>query len=173
VPVLDLRIGASRLREIAAEKSGLTQLAAPATTAAPAIEAPRPDYQAQADEITDLDTLGNLWRGAAAAGHLTEELKTYLTVRSNEIKAAAPVADHGEPVEAEIVPDSQPDGDADPDAIWIQIVTEGGRQGFTTHGLREDFAQSMGGVTADSASAAELQHYLGILRGRGTEAVSA
>lgn len=173
VPVLDLRIGASRLREIAAEKSGLTQLAAPATTTAAAIEAPRPDYQAQADEITDLDTLGNLWRAAAAAGHLTEELKTYLTVRSNEIKAAAPAADAGEPVEAEIVPDSQPDGDADPDTIWIQIVTEGGRQGFTTSDLQEDFAQSMGGVTADSASAAELQHYLGILRGRGTEAVSA
>lgn len=76
-----------------------------------------------------------------------------------------------EVVEAEIVEDPPNDSEY---ALWQRIVDEGTRQGFSTEDLREDFAQCMGGVTADSASTAELEHYLGVLTGRGQgEAVRA
>jgi hypothetical protein len=61
-------------------------------------------------------------------------------------------------VDAEIVPESA-------DAIWQRIVAVGQEQGMTVADVEDDFAERMEGLTSDSASAAELQHYLGLLTG--------
>jgi hypothetical protein len=56
--------------------------------------------------------------------------------------------------------------DEDADTIWARIVNVGGERGFTLPDLQDDFAASMGGLTADSASAEELDAYLKILTAR-------
>ncbi|MEV5001987.1 hypothetical protein [Nocardioides sp. LML1-1-1.1] len=94
------------------------------------------------------------------------EITAAFKARADQIKAsqeqgASPAAD--EPVEAELVPEEAThtaDPGLDADAIWQQIVTEAGRQGMTSADVQDHFAQVMQGLTADSASAAELAHYL-------------
>ncbi|WGX98764.1 hypothetical protein [Nocardioides sp. L-11A] len=78
-------------------------------------------------------------------------------------------------VEAELVPDPAPqdapqaasdagtpqaDPGPDADAVWQQIVNEAGQHGMTLADVQDHFTKVMGGLTCDSASAAELQHYL-------------
>jgi len=168
VPVLDLQIGAARLREIVAEKSGLA-LAAPGT-AAPAIEAPKTadtpqrDYKAEADDVTALDALSDLWRQASVAGALDDDLRGYLTARADQIKAqAAPQANPDGTYDAEVVEEppvpSDPAAQADPDAIWHQILARTGQLGWDLTKTQADFAASIG-VDSGEASTGELQTYL-------------
>lgn len=160
VPVLDLQIGRARLLEIASEKAGLS-IEAPTATAA--IEAPATvtiDYRAIADTLLDLGSLTGLWAQARENGHLTEEVKAYLTNRADQIKAT----EAEEPVDAEIVDDTA--ATADPDVIWQQILKAGADEGMTLADVQDDFAREMKGLTADSAGAPELQHYLDILTRR-------
>jgi len=162
VPVLDLHIGAQRLREIVAEKSG--QALPPAEGAGAleqgqraAIEAPRPDYLAQAQEASTIDTVRAIWKKANDAGHMTDQLNAELKQVGDALLAAAKAAqqpDADGAFEAEVVDD----GDAD--AIWQQVLLAGGRREMSTEDLTEDFAAFSGGVTASTASAAELSAYL-------------
>lgn len=56
-----------------------------------------------------------------------------------------------------------------PDEIWRRAVAVGGQHGLSVDNLRIDFAERMGGLLPESATAAELQHYLQLL----TEEVAA
>lgn len=173
VPTLDIGITAGQALQ---GSSGGGQMAVEAPQpAAAAIAAPRPGYEAMAAAVTSIPQLQELWRQAVAAGHLDDNLKALLTARANELKAAAE-APAAEPdvdgvVDGEVVPDppapADPAVEVDPDAVWQQIVTEGGRQGYSLPDLQDHFSEVMGGLTADSASGAELQAYLEKLRSGG------
>ncbi|WP_278255629.1 hypothetical protein [Nocardioides convexus] len=137
-------------------------------------------YADRMAECTDLDALQAVWTDMVAARLVgtqapsnpqadpakVAEITAAFKARADQIKAsgqqaAPPTTD--EPVEAEIVPEEPThtaDPGADPDTVWQQIVTEAGRQGMTLADVQDHFAQVMQGLTADSASAAELQHYL-------------
>lgn len=62
--------------------------------------------------------------------------------------------------------------DVDPDMVWQQILAAAGRMSppMTTAEVQGNFQQRMGGLMAESAGAAELQHYLGLLTGQGVAA---
>ncbi|MWA08828.1 recombination directionality factor [Streptomyces sp. BA2] len=64
-----------------------------------AIEAPRPDYLAEAEGALTPDDVGDVYRRAFAAGHLNDELIADLKEISDRLKAEA------EPVDAELEPE--------------------------------------------------------------------
>jgi hypothetical protein len=67
-----------------------------------AIEAPRPDYLADADAALTVDDVQDVYRAAHAAGHLTDDLIAALKVRADAIKAedeSGPDEDGAYPVE--------------------------------------------------------------------------
>lgn len=173
VPVLDLRIGAARLREIAAEKSGTAEIASPASpavsgaTSTTAIAATRPDYAAVAETLLDVDSVRDLWEQAKQAGHLDDGVKAALTSRVEAIRArldetpAEPQAQAAGPpagdvdgvVDAELV-------EPDADAVWADVVAAAGQLGMVTADLEEDVKTFLGGTSAAEASGTELQLYL-------------
>lgn len=189
VPVLDLQIGTARLREIANAKSGMAAIEAPGGAAvgeAPAaLSGPRPDYLAIAKANRDLDEIRDLWRQAKAAGHLTDELSKSLQDLASEIEQSYAAARAPQPsqvdedgaVDAVIVEDqpapTAPVGADDADAVWQQILAEGGHQGMSLADVNDDFAAVMGGLMADDASASELSAYLVQLQARRNEQVPA
>ncbi|VXB83110.1 hypothetical protein [Aeromicrobium sp. 9AM] len=125
VPVLDLQIGAAKLREIVEAKSGIgNELEAGASSGAAAIEAKRPDYLALATEAGDVDAVREQWTKAADAGHLTDDLKQALT----DLAKTLHPTDDQEPVEGEPVLDP-------PDVLWQKCVTVAGTLGWTTDQL--------------------------------------
>lgn len=82
-----------------------------------AIEAPRPDYLADADAALTVDDVQDVYRAAHAAGHLTDELVAALKTRAEDLKAeeqqaedeaAGPDEDGAYPVE--VVEDSESAG---------------------------------------------------------------
>lgn len=161
VPIIEIDVTPAQLM------AGRGRVAAPALTGGPvgdtpALAAAGPDYVALAADVESSEEIRDIWRQANAAGHMTEGLNQHLAKRAQELDAAnepdSAAVDEDGAVEAEIV------GDGDPDAVWAEIVKVGGEQGYTLPDLNDDFAQQMGGLTADSASAGELAHYLGILR---------
>jgi hypothetical protein len=168
VPIIEIDVTPAQLM------AGHGRVAAPAlvggpVTSAPALAAAGPDYVAIAGEATTADEIRAIWRQASAAGHMTQGLSDHLVKRAAELEPAPAVespadqpVDEDGAVEAVIVPDAEPQADPGPDAdaVWQQIVTEAGRQGMTLPDVQDHFAQVMGGLTCDSASAAELQHYL-------------
>ncbi|AIY17752.1 hypothetical protein GUY44_06965 [Pimelobacter simplex] len=168
VPIIEIDVTPAQLM------AGHGRVAAPAlaggpVTSAPALAAAGPDYVALAAEATDAEEIRELWRQANAAGHMTQGLNEHLVRRAAELPdpaaAAAPAeqaVDEDGAVEGEVVGDDTPVADPGPDAdaIWQRIVTEAGQQGMTLPDVQDHFAQVMGGLTCDSASAAELQHYL-------------
>jgi len=170
VPVLDLHIGAQRLREIVAEKSGQALPAggqeALEQGQRAAIEAPKtdvPDYLAQAQAASTVETVQAIWRKAHAAGHLTDQLAAELKIVGDTLIAAAapaPQPDAEGVVDAEIVPDG------DEDAIWQQILNATGQQGMGLSETQEAYASFSGGVSAATATAAELQAFLIHLAGQ-------
>jgi hypothetical protein len=150
VPVLDLRIGQARLREIVQSVSGGQELEAAAGATAPELEAPRPNYRGAADNALDVDTVRDLWTQASEAGHLDADLKAYLTAQVEALDAV--IVDNA--------------GAGDPDVVWQQIVSAAAAQGLTNLAdLQDHFAATMGGLTADSASAADMTRYLHLLTG--------
>jgi hypothetical protein len=191
VPVLDLRIGVARLREIVAEKSGMStpELEAPAQQR-PAIEAPKTSgdvdlfvpFFEQLDDVASLDAMRELWDKARAANlvgtgsQATPRALEWVEVwkaKAHTIKApdTEPAADADGVVDAEFTEDQPPNDGADPDTVWQQILLAGAQQGLDTLDvLTDNFKQRMGGLLPDDASAAELQAYLGILTGQGAAA---
>jgi len=172
VPVLDLKIGAAKLREIVADKAGLTEL--PSTGSAPAIAAaPTPDYYALAEMAGDAEAVRDVWRQASASGHLDNALKAHLTRRAesfeqpSEIAAASAAApqepDEDGAVDGEIV--DEHDGPSAQE-LWQQIVAVGGEQGMSMWdiegGLKSDYD-----VAPFNATAEQLAGYLQSLQGQG------
>jgi hypothetical protein len=173
VPVLDLRIGASRLREIAAEKSGLTEISAPAADAPKALGSSAGDgdlYEPYFEEVEDADSLnslGQIWERmkaenlvgthATPSPRATEFFEAFKAraalVKPTDTTQSQPDADGV--VDAEIVPDA---GDAD--AVWNEILRVGGEQGMSLGDVEDHFASQMGGLSSAEASAAELSAYL-------------
>jgi len=141
VPVLDLRIGAHRLREIAEAVAGGAQLEAAAGTSALAIEAPSSggsedappvdnpddyaDWREQVREASSLDELGSIWRRMVAEKLVgTEatmtpsaaEFVAFFKDRGRQVPQHPPTAagpDADGIVDAELVPD-QPEPAAAP-----------------------------------------------------------
>ena len=174
VPVLDLQIGTARLREIVAEKSGVTELAGP--TAAPALEAATPLQTAQAQEAATEVAIPTPEQIAAATLGLAMGMVTYLeqhglsehpaTVAARARVAALssdPQPDAEGVYEAEVVEQpatTPPAGELDPDAVWAQVLKAASDvHGWGLSEVLEDFKKAMG-IIADEASAAELQAYL-------------
>ena len=189
VPYLDLHVTKQRLVEIAGHMTGgVAEVEAPAQAAAPALAAPSlaPESAAPAVEMPsdahlnglDVDGLRGVWEWASAQGVLdVDDLRGRITARVEALRTAqsqAPaqppvqaVPDEDGAVDAELVPDEPTPAPAESeDVIWQRIVEAAGQRGVGLADLQDDFAQAMGGVTADSASAAELQHYLGLLQER-------
>ncbi|MFE1192871.1 hypothetical protein ACFW6E_08730 [Streptomyces olivaceoviridis] len=79
-----------------------------------AIEAPRPDYLADAEAALTVDDVQDVYRAAHAAGHLTDDLIAALKKRADEVKAEAEKRNAGPDedgaYEAEVVdePPAQP-----------------------------------------------------------------
>lgn len=79
------------------------------TRAVAAIEAPRPDYLADADGALTVDDVQDVYRAAFAAGHLTDDLIAALKVRADAIKA-----------------ESQKDPEPDADGVYpVEFVEDG------------------------------------------------
>lgn len=187
VPVLDLRIGQARLREIVQSVAGGTaELEAPASAGVAAIEAPAassgPNMPTDADlDARDEPGLRKIWDWADNAGFLdTDNLRERITsrvqrLRSAETPAAPPAAapaaataaapDEDGVVEAELVPTPGTDPATPPatggeDAIWAQILKLcSERRGWSLDQVSADFVSSMG-MAASVATAGELSAYL-------------
>ncbi|WP_248582570.1 hypothetical protein [Nocardioides sp. InS609-2] len=176
VPIIEVDVTPAQLM------AGHGRVAAPALAGGPVAETPAlaaagPDYVALAADLETADEIRSLWIRANEAGHMTQGLSDHLAKRAEEIKvaaqqpvasppaaapAAAAVPDADGIVDAQLV--DPPTGE-DEDAIWQRIVSEAGKRGMSLPDLQDHFASLMGGVTSDSASAAELTHYLGLLTG--------
>lgn len=192
VPVLDLRIGQARLREIVAQKSG-AELEAPsaaaalpagqqqAPTGAPALAAPKAEVRMPTDAALaamDEPKLKEVWDWATAQGVLDHEgLRDRLAARVAAVRAEAASAPGPTPapvsmpdadgvVDAEVVESPAP---MNADAVWQQILKVQGERGLTLDEITDDFSRVMGGLLADDASEAELSMYLA----RAAEQVSA
>ncbi|MDV9194347.1 recombination directionality factor [Streptomyces sp. Wh19] len=82
-----------------------------------AIEAPRPNYLAQAEGALTVDDVQDVYRNAHAAGHLNDELVAALKKRADDLKAETPMpipATEPEPDEegaydVEVLDDAEPD----------------------------------------------------------------
>lgn len=183
VPVLDLKIGAARLREVVAAKSGGTaELGGP--TERPALSAgsaagegsaaepatggdvsiPTPEQIAEAD-LTTLRRMQDYLGQHGISDHpAMKALLQRIDVLEDHEDDQQPDADgvvEGEWTEDPPGSSSAPEADAE--AVWQQILFAAGERGMSTPDLEDDFARRMGGVTSDSASVSELQHYLGLL----------
>lgn len=163
VPVLDLQIGSARLKEIVAEKSGVRELSggsAPALEAngggVAAIEAARPDYLAQAQDASTLETVQAIWRKARDAGHMTDELNAQLQIIGNRFVAPAPGPDVDGAYDAVVVDEGAA---AAADMAWQRVLMVAGRAGLTRDETDGEYAQFSGGELPASASAEQLDAF--------------
>ncbi|GEP38853.1 hypothetical protein NPS01_25160 [Nocardioides psychrotolerans] len=200
VPVLDLQIGAARLREIVAEKSGTTtelegptqgRAALPAgsskTTAEPD---PYDAFFARVAAAASTDDLIVIWDQGKAAHLLGPaapqnqrhvDLVAAWKARAHDLKdaatqpapaqPAAAVPDEDGVVDAEIVPDTA--AGPSEDEVWQQILKAGGEQGMSLPDVEDGYNAFSGGLMSAEASAGELQAYLQHLVARQDQAVPA
>lgn len=148
---------------------------------APATEDRYTPYFAEVEQAGSLDGLGEIWSRMAAEKLVgtqatpsarAEEFVAAFKARAAKVKPTAAEPDADGIVEGEIVADGEaggsnadlPAGTGDADAIWGEILRVGGEQGMDLPTVSDDFAQRMGGLTANEASAEELAVYLGKLR---------
>lgn len=188
VPVLDLQIGAARLREIVAEKSGTTtELEAPAqgraalpagSSTPPAGPDPYDAWFARVAAASSTDDLVVIWDEGKAARVLGPEapksqkhadLVAAWKTRAHDLKEAAPAPAAAQPdedgvVDAEIVPDPATGPSAD--EVWQQILKAGGEQGMSLPDVEDGYNEFSGGLMSAEASAGELQAYLQHLTAR-------
>jgi hypothetical protein len=175
VPVLDLKIATHRLRELVEAKVNGAAGLPSADGERPALEAAKtpgedpyePYFErlAAATTVAECQVLWAEMRDEHLVGSQAE-----ITARSQEFfeafKAKGTELNAGDPAEAnpdgtydaELVPD--PQGDADADAVWQQVLLAGGERGMELDQVLEDFKARMGGLLPDDASASELQSYL-------------
>ncbi|MFF5404563.1 hypothetical protein ACFY8K_17020 [Streptomyces misionensis] len=109
VVVVELR-GVTPRQALAGPMTATTALD-PAGQARAAIEAPRPDYLADAQAALTVDDVQDVYRAAHSAGHLTDDLIAALKQRANDLKTEdqgpGPDEDGAYPVEVVETP-SQP-----------------------------------------------------------------
>lgn len=112
-----------------------------------------PECQALWTEMVQAKLMGT----QAEASARTAEFLAAFTAKGAELNPDAPVEPNADGTyDAKLVDDA--------DAVWEQIIAEGGRLGMGLGDLQDGFAEHMGGLTADSASAGELAQYLEHLR---------
>jgi hypothetical protein len=113
VVVVELR-GVTPRQALAGPMNAATALAPGASSqAVAAIEAPRPDYLAEAEGALTVDDVQDVYRTAHAAGHLTDELVAALKARADALKAESekrqsPEPDEDGAYEVEVVDESAP-----------------------------------------------------------------
>lgn len=164
VPVLDLRIGTERLKEIVAEKSGtpaaLSAGSAPALSSGstPALGSSVPDYLAQAQDASAFETVVAIRGKAETEGHLTPELDAQLKVVADSLRqAAAQVPDADGAIDADVV---DPEGAAAAaDMAWQQVLAVAGRAGFSLDETKGEYAEWSQGLSADDATAEQLDAF--------------
>ncbi|MER8233524.1 hypothetical protein [Streptomyces sp. NPDC094049] len=123
VVVVELR-GVTPRQALAGPMTAATALDPTGARAVAAIEAPRPDYLADADGALTVDDVQDVYRAANAAGHLTDDLVAKLASRAKELKAEAeeqgrnPEPDEDGAYPAEVVEDDDPAG-------WPEVAAPG------------------------------------------------
>lgn len=167
VPVLDLQIGAAKLREIVNERAGLAELEAPAASSTPALEAPSTSTSAPAVTIPTPEQIAAA--DLVTLRRMTDYLHSHGLGEHPARRAALARIDFLEDHEDD-APQPNPDGTydaqivedqgADPDMVWQQILAATGRLGWSLEKTQSDFISSMGGLDPGAASATELQAYL-------------
>jgi len=116
VVVVELR-GVTPRQALAGPMNAATALD-PGGQARAAIEAPRPNYLANAEAALTVDDVQDVYRAAFAAGHLTDDLIAALKERADEVKAEA--TKRAEP-SGEDVPDEE--------GVYVaEVVDDGERQ---------------------------------------------
>ncbi|WP_293783593.1 hypothetical protein [uncultured Aeromicrobium sp.] len=160
VPVLDLQIGAAKLREVVAQASGIGELAASESSGAPAIEASHPPKptRADVDACDDLDVLRSMWQ------HADPDLRQVIQAKAKSIEAAyaaaqAPTTPAVEPnpdgtYEAQVVDDSD-----DAAQQWQQLVTKAGKLGWTLWQLEEEVSKRFGGIVLQDVTAEQMREF--------------
>lgn len=172
VPVLDLQIGAARLREIAAAKSSGGELAPAGGQQAiesgrPQIEAstaaaadPFAEYAVRVEAAQSHDDLKAVWADALA--------ENLVGTKSPASEARGRFFDAFQARSQALAPKVEPDADGavdaqvveDADAVWQQVLKVAGEQGMTQSDIAVDYAQFSGGETLAAADAGQLQAYL-------------
>ncbi|MEU9861288.1 hypothetical protein AB0D99_10450 [Streptomyces sp. NPDC047971] len=89
-----------------------------------AIEAPRPDYLADAEAALTVDDVQDVYRDAHAAGHLTDELVERLKARADELKAEQQAEDEAGPDEDGAYPVEVVEDGSEP-AAWPAVAAPG------------------------------------------------
>lgn len=122
VVVVELR-GVTPRQALAGPLSAAAALDPTGARAVAAIEAPRPDYLADAGAALTVDDVQDVYRTAHAAGHLSDELVAALKERADELKAEQQQAEDEGPDEdgaydAEVVEDDAP-------AAWPAVAAPG------------------------------------------------
>lgn len=175
VPVLDLQIGAAKLREVVAAKSGVAEIEAPASTGAPAIEAapatqapPEPTAE-QVAGCSDQETLRAMWKVSGPERKAQIEARvTALNTPAAEPAATAPVE---EVVEGEVVEDELPTETVpDKEDLWQRCMLTAGKIKMTLWDV-ETLLKDQHQTTPAEATVEQLQQLLTTLT--TGEAVSA
>lgn len=150
VPIIEINVTPA---ELMAGKGAFAPPSVEGPVARDAIEAPKADYIALAEQATDADAVRHVWKVAREAGHMTDELNERLMQMAKDL----------EPVEGDLE-DPESDGPS-VDELWQQILTEGGKRDMNLWTLEEDFAKFTGdGATVQSATASQFAAYLNVLR---------
>lgn len=188
VPVVELRgVNAGALLGGQAIEKRMLASGDPESAEPLALQAAKADpyspYFEEVEQAGSLDELGDVW-SRMAAEHLVgtqatpspraEEFLAAFKARAAKVKPTAAEPDADGVVDAELVPDEDgevggsnadlPDGGADADAVWAEILKAGDEQNMTLGDIEDHFSQEMGGLVSAEASAAELQSYLNKLR---------
>ncbi|CAL9314199.1 hypothetical protein [Streptomyces sp. SudanB91_2054] len=175
VPTIDLAVTPAAL--MAGGASVGTAVAGGAQRTA--IEAPRPDYLRLASVAETPDAVRELYEQAVAAGHMNKAIADALTARAAELGAPRrttagqeqtlpksppePTPDEEGVYEGEVIEDA-PDPAAAQD-VWFQIIAAAGPRGMTTEQVEAAFAQQHSGLHPSSATVAQLETFLGALKG--------
>jgi hypothetical protein len=95
-----------------------------------AIEAPRPDYIAEAEGGLTSEDVRDVWRRAKEAGHMNDLLSEQLMAIAARMDAESDelVVDEDGAVEAEVVEDSEPPQPPHRPAPWSEVAQPGSRR---------------------------------------------
>lgn len=149
VPVVELR-GVTTGELLAGSGQRLMQMGdgqrQVGTQEQPAIAPTVPDYLTELANASSVDDCSALWRQAGEAGHLTDELKAAITAKAGTFNTPSVATDS-----------------PDADALWVQIVTEAGRQGMDDPTLRSELTRIVGALAEDS-TAEQLAAFLHALK---------
>jgi hypothetical protein len=180
VPVLDLKIGTERLKEIVNARSGGGELpAGPSGPQQAAIGAgpsaagqddPYAEVSGLVEAATTLDELAGIWDQARAAQLVgsaapdSPRLEAFVAAWKAKAHAIKDATQH--PAGEDGVVDAEVVDDGDADQIWQQILTTAGSlpSPMALAEVQDDF-QGRYGMSAAVASAAELRVYLDELKG--------